>query len=81
MSLYGGGFWIAFSQACIVYYGAAVMLHYVVPTLLPVRTVQKGNRSKGQVSREIFNSLGEIYYCTSILPPPSPAANPNGDAF
>ena len=41
-----------------VYYAAAVLLHYVVPRLLPVRTVQKGQPRSGQVAFEAAYSLG-----------------------
>ena len=56
--LWGGGYWVALRQAAAVYYAAAVVLHYVAPTLLPVRSVQKGQPRQGQVTREALTSLG-----------------------
>lgn len=46
----------AFSQ---VYYAAGILLHYVVPSLLPVKSVQKGQRRKGQVTSEALYSIGK----------------------
>ena len=56
--LYGGGYWVALAQACLVYYLLAVVLHWVVPALLPVRSIQPGKRRSGQVTQEALNSLG-----------------------
>lgn len=58
--LYGGGFWVAFRQLAAVYYAAAVVLHYVVPAVLPVKSVQKGQRRKGQVTAEALYSIGPL---------------------
>jgi Delta7-sterol 5-desaturase len=55
--LYGGGFWVAFAQAATVYYTAATTLHYIVPAVTQVRSVQKGHPAQGQVTREAFASL------------------------
>lgn len=57
--LYGGGFWVAFAQACAVYYAAAAVLHYVVPRLVAVASVQVGKPKEGQVAQEAINCLGE----------------------
>ena len=50
-------------QASIVYYGAAVFLHYVVPFFLRrnLASVQKGRRVKNQVRREALASLGPLF--------------------
>ena len=58
--LYGGGFWVAFAQASLLYYSVAVVLHYLVPALVPVKSTQKGERSQGQVSREVLLSIGRF---------------------
>jgi hypothetical protein len=47
-----------------LYYGAAIILHYIVPALLPVKSVQKGQRREGQVASEAVNSLGEHGTCS-----------------
>lgn len=57
--LYGGGYGVALAQVVVVYYSAAVLLHYVVPALLPTKSVQKGVPKPGQVSREAVASLCE----------------------
>lgn len=57
--LYGGGYWAALGQVASVYFASAVLLHYVVPALLPMRSIQKGQRRPGQVTQEVINSLGE----------------------
>ena len=51
------------SQASIVYYGAAVFLHYVVPFFLRrnLASVQKGRREENQVRREALASLGPLF--------------------
>lgn len=41
-----------------VYYTAGFVLHYVVPRLLPVKSVQRGQPRKGQVASEALYSLG-----------------------
>lgn len=46
-------------QAALVYYGGAFLLHFVVPLLLPVQSVQVGSRRPGQVMQEVVNSLGK----------------------
>lgn len=58
--LYGGGFRLAFIQASIVYYGIAIILHYCVPALFKVESVQKGKPAPNQVLREAINSIGPL---------------------
>lgn len=58
LPLYGGGFWVALLQATCVYYAAAIVLHYLVPALFPVKSIQKGDRQPRQVAREACSSLG-----------------------
>jgi lathosterol oxidase len=51
----------AFLQASVVYYASAVFLHYVVPRVFRVSSVQDGRRrSPGQVTREAIASLGPL---------------------
>jgi lathosterol oxidase len=57
----------AFLQAAVVYYAAAVFLHYVVPSLMRVSSVQGGRqRSRGQVTREAIASLGPLLVKSAI---------------
>jgi hypothetical protein len=51
------------TQAAIVYYGAAVFLHYVVPFFMRrnLASVQKGRREENQVRREALASLGPLF--------------------
>ncbi|KAI3437745.1 hypothetical protein D9Q98_000193 [Chlorella vulgaris] len=58
--LYGGGYWVAVRQLAAVYYVTGVVLHYVVPAVLPVKSVQKGERRKGQVTAEALQSIGPL---------------------
>lgn len=52
----------AHNQPCLLplqtYYAAAVILHYVVPRLLPVKSVQKASPRPGQVAFEALYSIG-----------------------
>lgn len=50
----------AFFQAALVYYAAAIFLHYVVPRIYKVQSVQVSTRQKGQVSREAWSSIGPL---------------------
>jgi hypothetical protein len=54
----------AFAQVSLVYYGAAVLLHYIVPRVIFVKSIQPGERNKDQVLTESLNSIGEW---TSLL--------------
>ena len=58
---------LAFLQASLSYYLAAVLLHYVVPYLFTrlnldhkLQSVQRGTREPGQVRREAAASLGPL---------------------
>ena len=57
--LHGGGFKVAYAQLCAFYYISAVLLHHVVPALVPVKSVQQEQRSRGSVARDALYSLGE----------------------
>ena len=59
--LTGGGFWAAFAQVALVYYGFAAAIHCVIPRLFEVESVQVGKRRKGQVAREALLSTGEFF--------------------
>ncbi len=50
----------AFFQAASVYYIAAIFLHYIVPRVYAVRSVQVSSRQKGQVRREAWSSIGPL---------------------
>lgn len=50
----------AFVQAASVYYIAAIVLHYIVPRVYNVRSVQVSSRQKGQVRREAWSSVGPL---------------------
>lgn len=56
--LYGGGFWPAFAQLCLFYYACGVLLHCVVPRLLPVQGIQHQPRKPWEVQRDALYSLG-----------------------
>lgn len=57
--LWGGGYLAAVLQVAITYYLAAVVLHFVVPHYCTLKSVQKGQRRKGQVLQEARDSVGE----------------------
>lgn len=57
--LYGGGYWVAVWQVAITYYCASAVLHWVVPALWDVKSVQKGQRRPGQVLQEARDSIGK----------------------
>ena len=50
----------AFLQAASVYYIAAIFLHYIVPRVYKVQSVQVSSRQKGQVRREAWSSVGPL---------------------
>jgi hypothetical protein len=56
--LYGGGFGLAFAQLLTFYYAAGCILHYVVPHILPVVSVQEHQRHPSDVQRDCLQSLG-----------------------
>jgi hypothetical protein len=58
MQLTGGGFLVALAQVTAVYYALATLLHFVVPRLFPVRSVQKGEAKPGQARTEALNCIG-----------------------
>ena len=57
--LWGGGFFVAFTQLSVFYYALGALLHFVLPLLSPVKAIQEQQRKPGEVSRDAFNSLGE----------------------
>lgn len=59
MPLVGGGFAVAFAQLCIFYYACGSLLHFIIPVLLPVKSVQSEPRKAGSVGRDALYSLGE----------------------
>ncbi len=46
------------AQVTAVYYGVAVLLHFLLPLLFPLRSVQSGKRRPGQVLQEALTSVG-----------------------
>lgn len=58
MQLYGGGFLHALVQLMVFYYAGGILLHYVVPRILPIQSVQERERGSSDVSRDSIYSLG-----------------------
>ena len=56
--LYGGGFLVALLQNSVVYYLVASLLHFVVPRILKVQSIQVGQRKPHQVLTEATNCIG-----------------------
>lgn len=65
--LYGAGYRVACLQVATVYYGIAILLHFVVPLLFRVRSVQSGKRRPRQELQEAFNSAGPIAVKAAVL--------------
>ena len=65
--LHGGGFWLAYAQLCTFYYTCGVLLHHIVPAVIPVKSVQHENRRSGSVARDALYSLGEMEWNLWIL--------------
>eukprot|EP01025_Chloroclados_australasicus_P053070 TRINITY_DN6208_c1_g3_i1.p1 TRINITY_DN6208_c1_g3~~TRINITY_DN6208_c1_g3_i1.p1 ORF type:complete len:319 (-),score=15.95 TRINITY_DN6208_c1_g3_i1:391-1299(-) len=59
-NIVGGGFGLAFTQLFLFYYVFGIFLHFVLPRLLEVKSVQKIGRQKNQIMREALTSLGPI---------------------
>ena len=57
-TLVGQGFWVAFLQAVSFYYAAGAAIHYVIPRLAPVQSIQKHARGAHDVRRDALCSLG-----------------------
>ena len=58
--LHGGGFWLAYAQLCTFYYTCGVLLHHVVPAVIPVKSIQHEKRQSGSVARDALYSLGPL---------------------
>uniref|UniRef100_A0A7S3VH27 Fatty acid hydroxylase domain-containing protein n=1 Tax=Dunaliella tertiolecta TaxID=3047 RepID=A0A7S3VH27_DUNTE len=58
--LYGGGFVPAFAQLFVFYYVVGALLHWGIPLLFPVQSVQPQPRAHGSVARDAFYSLGPM---------------------
>ncbi len=58
---------MAFSQLIVFYYGCGCLLHFVVPVLLKVKTVQSEQRKAGSIPRDAFYSLGECMHAAMQL--------------
>jgi hypothetical protein len=56
--LYGGGFSLAIVQLLAFYYTAGCILHYLVPSIFPVVSIQEHERRPGDVQRDCLHSLG-----------------------
>lgn len=59
--LTGGGFWVAFAQVALVYYGFAAAIHWLIPRFFAVESVQVGKRRPGQVRKEALLSIGKVF--------------------
>lgn len=57
--LHGGGFLVAFAQICTFYYVAACALHFVLPSLVKLDSIQPRARKQGEARRDAFYSIGE----------------------
>eukprot|EP00955_Chlamydomonas_euryale_P109957 365969-Chlamydomonas_euryale.AAC.12 len=55
----GGGFIIAYAQLVAFYYAAGALLHFAVPAMMEVKSVQVEARRSGSVARDALYSLGE----------------------
>lgn len=69
--LYGGGFPLALVQLSVFYYTAGCILHYIVPRIFPVVSVQEHERRPGDVQRDCLHSLGVAplsQRCSSSIP-------------
>mmetsp|Transcript_22175 Transcript_22175/g.61531 ORF Transcript_22175/g.61531 Transcript_22175/m.61531 type:complete len:259 (+) Transcript_22175:255-1031(+) len=55
--IFGGSFGASLAQLSIFYYGVAFVLHSVVPTLVPIQSIQKEPRASGDVRRDALSSL------------------------
>ncbi|GLC45014.1 hypothetical protein PLESTB_001743700 [Pleodorina starrii] len=60
LPLYGGGFWVAFTQLTVFYYTMGAVLHFVLPRIVPVKAIQAQPRKRGEVLRDAFYSLGPL---------------------
>ena len=58
--LYGGGFWPALAQLCLFYNSVGAILHWVVPALVPVHSIQANLHKPGVVLRDSIYSFGEL---------------------
>ncbi|KAG2438498.1 hypothetical protein HXX76_005049 [Chlamydomonas incerta] len=58
--LYGGGFWVAFTQLVVFYYSVGALLHSVLPRVIPVHGIQQQQRKKGEVLRDALYSIGPL---------------------
>ncbi|KAG2483646.1 hypothetical protein HYH03_017522 [Edaphochlamys debaryana] len=58
--LYGGGFWVAFTQLVVFYYTVGALLHFVVPRIVPVKGIQVQPRKQGDVLRDAIYSIGPL---------------------
>lgn len=67
MQLYGGGFFDAWLQLMVFYYGAGILLHCVIPRVLPVESVQKNERATSDLLRDCVYSLGMNYFVVTAL--------------
>ncbi len=56
--LYGGGLAAATLQIGAIYFGISLTVHYLIPALVPVSTIQVQPRRKNQVLLECFHCLG-----------------------
>jgi hypothetical protein len=62
--LYGGGLVAATLQIGAIYFGISLTVHYLIPALIPVSSIQVQPRRKNQV-------LLECLHCLGARPPPA----------
>jgi hypothetical protein len=58
LALYGDGFLTAFAQQALFYYLLGAVLHFVIPAVVNVKSIQDQPRGEGEVARDALHSLG-----------------------
>jgi hypothetical protein len=67
LPLCNGGFLTAYTQLCVFYYLAAVVIHSVIPNLMSVHNIQVEDRPQGAIHRDALYSLGEHRHLSFTL--------------
>lgn len=58
--LYGGGFGVALVQLLLFYYGCGALLHYVIPSLFPIKPIQPTRPTPEDIRRDALCSIGPV---------------------